>query len=321
MAPTVFIALATHNGERFLAEQIESLQGQTFTDWMLLIRDDDSTDRTLQIAGDFSAGDSRIDLMDSGEHSPRRAADNFRLLFKEALDRGARYVFSCDQDDIWDPEKVSRMTSRMRELEGDGSKPVLLHHDLEVVDQQLQLITDSYWSLMKIAPGDEQRAQRLVSRNEVTGCAMACNRALLEIALPIPPEAIMHDWWLALCAASFGKLRSMPERLVQYRQHAANVIGARSFWSSLFSPQDWLATWRKGNLELVESINQARVFQERFRHNLKPDAESALAAYCRILQGGPLNRLRSLGRAGAWRRHWLLDATLVARVLTLKSPD
>lgn len=322
MQSRTFIVLATLNGALFLAEQIESLQNQSWTDWTLLLRDDGSVDGTADIAARYADLDPRIELLD-GSHgaSTGSAVGNFSFLFDEAYERGAGYVFSCDQDDVWERSKLSIMLEEIRNAEGNGTTPVVLHHDLSVVDDRLAPVADSYWLMSRIQPGDEQRPQRLYSRNEVTGCAMGCNRALLEVALPIPGQAVMHDWWMALVAAHFGKLRSLPERLVKYRQHAGNIIGARSFWSGLQAVSEWGDTWRLGNNELRATIRQAQSFHERYGHRLKPDDAAALDAYRGLLGPGRLQRLRALRTARAWRHQWLLDTTLALRALLLESGD
>ena len=72
-------------------------------------------------------------------------------------------------------------------------------------------------------------------------------KALLEAALPVPEQAVMHDWWLALHAGFLGRLRPMPERFVSYRQHGANVIGAKSYRAGLNPLQNWRRTWRRAS--------------------------------------------------------------------------
>jgi glycosyltransferase involved in cell wall biosynthesis len=316
-----FIVLATRNGGPYLHDQLDSLLEQSIGEWTLLARDDGSTDDTLGILHQYAGRDNRIEVLPSLPEELGSASRNFSGLLEAARQRGAAYVFCCDQDDVWAPGKLERMLATLQEAEGAARSACLLHHDLAVVDEWLQPIAESYWSLMHITPGDERGPQRLLSRNEVTGCALACNRALLEIALPIPNDAIMHDWWLALCAAYIGKLKFLDVPLVQYRQHPANVIGARSFWSGLYHARDWADTWRKGNCELVTTVRQAEALHERLGSRLGPAAEAGLCAWRDLLQANPGRRISLLHKAGAWRHHWLLDTTLILRALLLRSVD
>lgn len=285
---------------------------------MLSIRDDGSTDGTLALARKLADEDARLRVIENQDGRTGSAATNFALLLQHAYESGVEYVFCCDQDDVWAPDKVSSMLSEMKRIERDSPGPVLLHHDLEVVDEELRPIADSYWKMMQIRPGTEQFPGRLLSRNEVTGCATLCNRALLELALPVPGTAIMHDWWLALCAAWFGSLRHLDRKLVRYRQHEGNVIGARSFWQGIRPGRSAIGRWQIGNLELLATLDQAGAFLERFEHRLDPEAKEAVAAYAYLLSRGPICRPGQVKRAGAWRGHWVLDAALFARLLLMK---
>ena len=318
MPARIHIVLATRNGREYLAEQIESILAQDESDWALLIRDDCSSDGTDSLIAEYEARDSRIEQLDNGGRPSGSAMANFARLLEEAARRDARYVFCCDQDDVWSPDKLTIMLTELERAERDESTPVLVHHDLAIVDEKLELREASYWQAMRIVPRDEAAAQRFLSRNEVTGCAMAFNRALLEIALPLPGEAIMHDWWLALCAAYFGRLRFTGKRLVRYRQHADNAIGAKSFWAGL-APDAAIRNWRAGNAEFAATVRQARSFLQRHRNRLSPRQLAEITDYASLLESGRLKRLQLMARSGAWRKHWLLNATLIARLLTMKN--
>jgi hypothetical protein len=192
-----------------------------------------------------------------------------------------------------------------------------------VVDESLQPVADSFVGLMKLGPADERNPQRLVSRNEVTGCAMACNRALLELALPIPAEAVMHDWWLALCAGHFGRLAFMPDKLVKYRQHGANAIGAKSFWHGLNPFTNWVAGWRRGDEEFISTVRQARAFREAMSERLQshPEARANLDRYAGLVAASRWQRLSALRGFGLWRNHWLLNLVLFMRMVLLPRKD
>jgi hypothetical protein len=188
-----------------------------------------------------------------------------------------------------------------------------------VVDRGLAPLADSFWNYMGLTPGDERRPQRLLSRNEVTGCALACNRALLELALPIPATAIMHDWWLALFAGYMGRLRPVRRRLVRYRQHGANAIGAKSYWHGLNPFTDWRAGWRRGNGEFLETVAQARAFLAAAGERKGPgdDARAALTCYAQLPELSRWRRVREMRNCGLQREQWLLNTILVLRLLLL----
>lgn len=228
MTPTIDILLATFNGDAFLAEQIESVLAQSITDWRILVRDDGSSDEMVAIVRRYALQyPERIFLIED-QDTNLGAAGNFARLMEHSQ---APYVMLCDQDDVWHPAKVERMLAAMRELEEESAAglPLLVYSDLTVVDRDLKVEQPSFWRYMQTDPGSGNAINRLMWHNVVTGCASICNRHLVELALPIPAEALMHDWWMALVAASLGRLQSLPEATVLYRQHDTNTLGAKDF--------------------------------------------------------------------------------------------
>lgn len=284
-----------------------------------MIRDDCSTDGTFEIVQNRSEKDNRIQSITEESGIAHSVIGNFSKLLDVAQRQGAEYIFFCDQDDIWLPGKLELMLGRLKQLEGESKVPCLVHHDLCVVDESLNPIADSFIEMMQLQPSDEHKPQRLISRNEVTGCAMACNRALLEIALPISGRAVMHDWWLALCAGYFGRLAFVPEKLVKYRQHGANTIGAKSFWHGLNPFTNWIAGWRRGDEEFIGTVKQARAFREAMSDRLEsnPEACATLDLYAGLVAATRWQRLKALREFNLWRSHWFLNVVLVMRMLLL----
>lgn len=320
MTVPVFVILATYNGAEYLTEQLDSIATQTAGSWKTIIRDDHSSDGTPELLRSYSSRDCRFEVIAAaGPGDASSALANFSALFQEAYARGAQYVFCCDQDDVWIADKIVRVMEKLKNLEGYERAPTLVHHDLEVVDKHLVPVAPSFVELMRLCPSDQHHPQRLISRNEVTGCAMACNRALLDIALPIPREAVMHDWWLALCAGFFGRLEFIPEPLVKYRQHGANAIGAKSFWHGLNPFTNWVAGWRRGDEEFVSTVRQARVFLQSMGDRLEENSSSReiLELYGGLVAASRWKRLRVLRECGLWRSHWFLNVMLVLRMLML----
>lgn len=316
---TTIIILATYNGAEFLAEQLDSLLGQTLSDTSVLIRDDGSTDQSVEIIREYIHRDQRITLLQDELGATGSALGNFSILANTAYARGAEYIFFCDQDDVWELNKIEIMLAKLKQLEGDDKKPSLVHHDLVVVNKSLEPIADSFIKLMRLYPSDERNPQRQVSRNEVTGCAMACNRALLEIALPISDKAVMHDWWLALCAVYFGRIAFIPAKLVYYRQHKSNAIGAKSFWHGLNPLTNWIAGWQRGNEEAINAVKQAGAFKDTMTNSLDKNTVEYLtvALFSELQAATRSQRLRMLRICNLWRSHWILNVVLVLRMLLL----
>ena len=221
----ICILLATYNGEKFLNAQLNSLIHQTEKEWICLIRDDGSQDKTIEIINEYCLKDSRFILISDDLGPQGNAMANFSLLIEAGVKTDADYFFFSDQDDVWANNKLEFIAAEFKKK--NIQKPLLIHHDLEVVNHDLSQLSPSFIHYSALEPSAS--FARLLSRNVVTGCASACNRELLELSLPLPKEALMHDWWLALTASYFGELHFINKVLIKYRQHENNVLGANSF--------------------------------------------------------------------------------------------
>ncbi len=225
----VAILMATYNGETYVAEQIESILSQTFSDWVLYIRDDGSTDKTLDILESFRNKCDKINII-TDDYKCKGAKWNFMHLL-EIID--ADYYMFCDQDDIWLPNKIEVSLSALLKKEQVGS-PSLVCSDLIVVNQSLVTIYHSFWSYMKLNPNLLVQRKFAISCNLFTGCTMMFNKAAKEISLPVHPAMILHDYWVGLnVIANNGNISVISEPLILYRQHQNNVCGAQPIGKSL----------------------------------------------------------------------------------------
>ncbi|WP_170130878.1 glycosyltransferase family 2 protein [Deinococcus yavapaiensis] len=227
MAKNYEIVVATYNGAPFLSAQLDSLLPQLGLAGWITIRDDGSSDDTSSLIEDYARQYPAHIRVLSGAPSGS-ARDNFGLLLQNAT---ADYVFCSDQDDVWLPDKVERLLRVMleHEISLGPSTPLLVHSDLLVVNDNMHILANSLWRYQKLDPTWGNSFALLLTQNVVTGCAMLVNRALLEAALPVPIQAVMHDWWLALVACALGRVVAVPEPLVYYRQHGQNDVGAKRF--------------------------------------------------------------------------------------------
>lgn len=212
--------MATYNGEKFLAQQIESIQKQTFKEWNLLIRDDGSSDKTCDIIRNFTAKDSRIRFINENEHHNLGVIKSFFTLVNYEV---ADFYFFSDQDDVWLPEKLSVSLEAAKHKASDV--PLLVYTDLKVVNQELNILQDS----MIWAQSHHANTTLLpeLTENTVTGGTMMINHALAEKWFT-PNDILMHDWFLALLAASLGEIIYLDLPTQLYRQHDNNVLGART---------------------------------------------------------------------------------------------
>jgi rhamnosyltransferase len=322
LSQQLLILLGTYNGDRFLREQLESIQRQTVTDWTLLVRDDGSIDGTLEILERFSQSDRRIVSL----HDRRGrlgAVGNYGELMRKALERQAGIVFFSDQDDIWSPTKVGEQIGRIKELEKayGNETPILVHSDLEVVDATLHRIHRSFMHFQGLSHEVSGPLRVLLVQNFVTGCATAINRALLELAVPIPTTVVMHDWWLALCAAACGQMAFLSHPTVFYRQHGRNEIGAKSWWKLLNPFHTNLARrWEKGTGTFLQTLAQAGALHQRLleRYGLEARESAALAQqYAGCLELPPWTRLDMLRRTGIHRQGFLGQCLLCLRLVLM----
>lgn len=311
----IYVLLATYNGSTFIAEQLDSLIAQTEVDWHLLVRDDASTDRTPEILAAYAAKDARIAVLPASRAN-HGAAANFDFLLRAAWEQGAVYVMLMDQDDVWRADKIERQLALMRVEEhrlGTGV-PVLVHSDLELIDREGRTTHPSFMRFQHIRDEPSAPLRTLLVQNYVTGCATLVNRSLLEIALPIPPAAMVHDWWLALVAAAAGKICYDPTPTVGYRQHGGNQIGAKGWRRGLASAWQGLRLSRTGGGNFARSLAQAGALKTRLETSAQAgDAQrELLAAYCALFERPRsrcerINGLRALGLRRQWAvRQWLL---------------
>jgi rhamnosyltransferase len=220
--------MSTYNGSKYLAEQLESILAQSYRAWTLLIRDDGSSDATASVIEAFARRDSRIGLLtdDLGNLGPWAS---FGRMMDAAASSRERYFFFSDQDDVWAEDKIETQLAALRAVERDlGERtPVLVHGELEVVDEELRAIHPSLHDFQRLSYDAADPLGALLIRNAVVGCSTGFNRALIEFAVPLPPGS-PHDWWLAVSAAALGRLAWIPKPLVRYRQHGRNAVGART---------------------------------------------------------------------------------------------
>ncbi|MBM7642424.1 glycosyltransferase family 2 protein [Streptococcus loxodontisalivarius] len=225
----VNILMSTYNGEQFLADQIKSIQAQSFTDWTLLIRDDGSSDRTPEIIASFVAEDDRIHFINADNRENYGVIKNFYTLLKYEK---ADFYFFSDQDDIWLENKLALTLERAQKESQD--KPLLVYTDLKVVNQDLEVMNDSM--VRSQSHHANTRLAEEITENTVTGGTALINHALAELWTSYE-DLLMHDWYLALIASAMGKLVYIDQPTELYRQHESNVLGART-WSKRM--KNWL---------------------------------------------------------------------------------
>jgi len=254
------ILVSTYNGEEYLEEQLESIFAQDINNWHILIRDDGSEDRSLSIIEEYvSRYPDKITVI-TEPHGRIGISGSYGCLLKNS---SSPYVAFCDQDDVWLPNKLRLLRGCIQQLEdaSEHGTPLLVHSDLHVVNNELDELADSLWKYQNLNPLKMQSLERLLIQNCVTGCASMVNKALVDHALPIPKDAIMHDWWFALLAASDGKIKSLSAKTMKYRQHAKNYTAAKK-WSLQYILHTFLTECRRNKIKLQNTRQQALAMLE-----------------------------------------------------------
>lgn len=211
------ILMSTYNGEKFLVQQLRSLEKQNFNgDITLLIRDDGSTDSTLKKIREFNAKKLAINVVESENVG---VIASFGQLVKEADSNCDLFMF-CDQDDVWLPDKVAKAAENMAGFV-NVTKPVLYAGRSYVVDENLRSVGET-----SLRGGGPSFAHAII-QTIAPGHTMMFNRALLELLRENYPveQIVMHDAWAYLIAAALGVVRVDATARCLYRNHSANVLG------------------------------------------------------------------------------------------------
>lgn len=254
-ANTVCIILATYNPDLvFLRKQIDSIRGQTHTNWQCLLSDDCSNPEKFAACKELIANDPRFQLLRSEINLG--SANNFEMGLSYAYQNiQSEFIALCDQDDIWEPFKLQVLLEQMLH----SPQCILVHSDLSLIDANDQLVAPSCWA-KECRDLSEINFLSLVNRNVVTGCSMMFRKSLLKTALPMVklpfPPPYHHDVWLALHALCVGQIFSCKQTLVRYRQHANNVVGASV---QKFALSNWISkilNWQNLQQKTIRAFSQ-----------------------------------------------------------------
>lgn len=215
------VALASHNGERYIAEQLNSIALQTRTPDELIVSDDASVDATPDIVLDFA------------RHAPfnvRFRTNSERLGSTRNFERAilccsGDIIFLCDQDDIWYRNKIALIEERFLHHPSAGA----IFTDADVVNEDLRPIGQRLWKTFKFNPDEQARIAAcdalgvLLKHPVVTGATMAFRSIYRDLVLPLPDT--WHDGWIALLIGTTSCLNALPKPLIAYRQHGTNQLG------------------------------------------------------------------------------------------------
>jgi glycosyltransferase involved in cell wall biosynthesis len=202
--PLVSIAVCTYNGEKFLAEQFDSLVNQTYSNLEIIVTDDCSKDQTFALLQDYA---SRYDFIKIYKNEQNLG---YVKNFEKAISLcSGDFIALCDQDDIWNNDKI------IRQVEGIGSS-LLCYHDSAFIDQSGQPLHKNLSDVVNMYDGES--FEPFLFFNCVSGHASLFKKELVNYALPFPKN-LFHDRWLAYVATNLGSIKYLDLPLVDYRQH------------------------------------------------------------------------------------------------------
>jgi glycosyltransferase involved in cell wall biosynthesis len=297
--------MSTYQGERFVGEQLQSILAQLPADGRVIVRDDGSRDRTVEVVAAF--GDERIQI--ARGHNLGFGASFLTLLSQAPAD--ADMVMFADQDDVWLPGKIDRAWQHLQAL---GEVPGLYGSAQMLVDAELrpQHATPPW-------PRGPSLANAL-TENIITGCTAALNRPAVELLrrAGVPEGVYFHDWWLYLVVSAFGTVVYDDQPALLYRQHGGNVIGHGSGWLGrqwgvikFLLRNDWV-----GILE-----QQVGAFLTHYGATLPPRTADWIRRYFYADGGRAAVRWRLMFSERRWRQAWVgelaLRVLLVAHKLRL----
>ncbi|MGB4440571.1 MAG: glycosyltransferase family 2 protein, partial [Sedimentibacter sp.] len=207
-------------------------------------------------------------------------------------------------DDVWLPDKIDITYKKMKEAELENNNlPILIHTDLKVVDENLNLIADSLMEMQNL-DSSRDKINSLLVQNIVTGCTVMINRNLLNYIKEKPEKVIMHDWWLALVASALGKIVFIDTPTVLYRQHDDNDVGAKNVNSSNYILN------RLGNIKLIrKSLLDTYIQSGELLTVIGDYADKSnydiINQYSSLLNLNKLKKIRILKKYGFWKNSFV----------------
>ena len=214
----VVVLVAVFNGEKYLRELLDSILGNSHKNYKIVLSDDLSSDSSLDIIKEYADKYEMIEHYESGKKFGSAPKHFLHLLCQY---KDSDYIMFCDQDDVWDCDKIELTLNAMKNGENG---PRLVHTDSVVTDDNLKTLFASYHKMLSLKD-DMSFAQRLIENN-VQGATTMINRELAELCAVEDDRVVMHDWFVALIASAIGEIIYVPKTTMKYRQHSSNVVGA-----------------------------------------------------------------------------------------------
>ncbi|MFC3915071.1 glycosyltransferase family 2 protein [Pseudaeromonas sharmana] len=282
------ILMSTYNGEDFITSQLDSLLSQKDYINMIYIRDDGSTDRTIQIIKEYAKNWTKLIFLIEDDEGNLGPGKSFYSLCERS---SSPFVAFCDQDDIWDSSKLSTFSEFIIKNKIDGkSKSALIHCDLKVVDNNLTEMYPSFWNIMNINIPDT--LVNILIRNTVTGCACVVSHKLINKYKTKGVAFKLHDHFFASCSALENAIHRINQPLVNYRQHNNNCVGIGRRKKSLLQRMRFFSLYRtfNGHFGYDWELLAGRI-RELQRFPMSDMQENQLEMMLKICQSHPIKRI------------------------------
>ncbi len=212
----ISVCIATYNGEKYIKEQLDSILCQLEVDDEVIISDDGSTDKTIEIINSYN--DNRIkifhhkrdvNLLSMIAVPFRLSANNFENAMKNA---SGEYVFLSDQDDIWPLDRIEKMQDYLNRYD-------LVMCNYNIIDGKENIIIERFWKKNPVS----KSLLKNVLTHPFRGCCMSFRREVLDYCLPFPKACIGHDYWIGCLVLLLGNFKYVDEPLHLYRRHEENI--------------------------------------------------------------------------------------------------
>ena len=295
MNKKITILMATYNGSKYLKDQLDSIRLQDFTDWQLIISDDNSTDDSRLLIKSYIADHPHLAIK-LIEGSERGFCHNFLSMLGMV---SADYFCFCDQDDIWLPNKLTR------------SVEMLEQYDCAAMYCSPTIIVDFLGNRTGISPIFNRKPsfKNALVQSIAGGNTMVFNSRALELlkrAYDPSYLPISHDWWCyQVISGAGGTVHYDKLPLVEYRQHSGNLIGSNmSFYQRLQRLLLLLIgryrDWTDVNLEVLKTSV----------HLLNANNVQILEKFIQLRQEKLLKRIRMFNELGLYRQTSFGNAAL-----------
>ena len=286
------VLLSSYNGEKYIKQQLESINNQTFPNIDILVRDDGSSDQTLSQLIEYSQSHDNISIMKGTNVG---VIESFIQLLNHT-DEHSDYFCFCDQDDVWMQDKIEIAVNALSEY---STVPGMVFTSTQLVDADLHPI--------KIWPESPNRTpafENALIENVAVGATITFNKAARDL---IRSESIhadrlqMHDWWTYLCISAFGKVIYISQPSIYYRQHGNNVVGGTST-----SLEKWKRKWKSYRKHSGSRLlyKQAKEFYCIYGDKLDKDKLSQLELFL-APRDTLIQRVQYLRKSQLYRQSWI----------------